>query len=400
MSARRDSAGLTVASVVNGIAAYAIVVVAGRQLDPVGFADFSVAWSLWALSVALLVFPIQHWIIWRSAEDLGTEGVRAAMPRVLGLIAVVLAALFLAGTSDRLFPDGSGWGAILVVLGATSAGLGLSRGSLAAQSRYGDVAWIIGAENVLRLLAVFGVLLITDDARWPVSALAVGVLVLVPFAGHLRFRKGDPQSEVRVIAELGALAGAMALAQAMVQFPPAMAGWLGDSPERVSAIFATFSLGRAPLLVILAVSARLTQPLTRFMSRPSSQVSPLLWRAAGIGAFGVFTAGVLGYLVGPTIVGWFFGQDKTLNQTETAYIAAGLALATVGVVVTLALMAKRLNKLAAAYWLLALFVAVGLAWGGLDVPQSFFVAEVAAVGAGVVTLLLLVRSGQVSVGGR
>ena len=386
MSARRDSVALGVASVVNGVTAYAIVVVASRGLETPGFAAFSVAWSLWALSVALLVFPIQHWIIWRSAVDQGTSGVRSALPRVVGLIVVVMAALWWAGSSQRLFPTEGAWGPILAVIGATSALLGMGRGSLGAGNRYRDVAWVLGSENSLRLVALFAVLAVTVDAQIAVLTLAVGVLALVPFVRHLRLHAGGQSGDVNVLAELGALAGAMALAQVLVQFPPAFAEWLGESPEAVSAIFATFSLGRAPLLVILAVSARLTDPLTRFLSGPDARVRRTLARVIPVMAAVVAIAGLLGYLIGPQLVTWLFGPGRALGAGATALISAGLALASAGVVVTLGLMVKGSNRLAALYWLVALLVAVVSALLGVGVPMSFFIAEMLAVTAGTATL--------------
>jgi O-antigen/teichoic acid export membrane protein len=379
MSARRDSVSLTVASVVNGAAAYAVVVVAGRGLDTPGFAAFSVAWSVWALCVAVLVFPVQHWIIWRSALDGGTARVRRALPRVLGLVAVVLLLLWLAGSSDRLFPRGEGWGLLLVLIGGTSAVLGLGRGALAALGRYRDVAWVLGGENVLRLLALVGVLLISSDPQVAVLTLAFGVLVLVPFTPNLRFGGGDESGGVRVFAELGALAGATAVAQVLVQFPPAYAEWLGEPPQVVAALFATFSLGRAPLLVLLAVSTRLMDPFTRFFTRPPEEVRPVLRVVLLVLAGGVVVTAVLSYLIGPQVVALFFGPERALDRLETALVGSGLALAAIGVLTTLGLMAKRSNRLAVGYWLIALAIAIVLATFLGGIPVSFFISQAVAV---------------------
>jgi len=380
LSVRRDSAALTVASVVNGTAAYATAIVASRGLDDIGFAAFSVAWSLWALSVALLVFPVQHWIIWRSAHDGDTAAVRVAMPRVIVVIAVVIVILYAAGNSERLFPVGDGWGPILAVIGVSSALIGISRGLLAAGGRYDKVAWVIGLENVLRLGAVAGaIFLLGRVAQWSVLGLSVGILALIPFLTKLRFAGSEASVKVSVLAELGALAGATALAHAMVQFPPAAAEWLGESPERVSAIFATFSLGRAPLLVMLGVSARLTKPLTRFLSGSAARIRKSMTKAV-VGLVVVsFVAGVMGYAIGPEVVVWFFGPGRALGSTETALVAAGLVMATAGVVVTLALMAKRANRIAATFWAASVVAAIMLAIYGVSVPVAFFAGETMAI---------------------
>ena len=380
MTARRDSAALTVASVVNGIAAYATAVIASRGLDDLGFAAFSVSWSLWALSVALLVFPVQHWIIWRRARDGDTAAVRSALPKVLVVFAVVIVILFAAGNSERLFPVGSGWGLLLAVIGVSSALLGLGRGLLAAGGRYDSLAWVIGSENVLRLVAVtVAVVLLGREAQWAILGLSVGILALIPFSPKLRFTGGESSVKVRVLAELGALAGATALAHAMVQFPPAAAEWLGESPERVSAIFATFSVGRAPFLVVLAVSARLTAPLTRFLSEPVVKLRRSLTRTMIGLVLATVLAGMLGYVVGPVIVAWFFGPSRALGGIETALVAAGLVMATAGVLITLALMVKRANRIAATFWAASVVVAILLAVYGVSVPVAFFAGEAMAL---------------------
>lgn len=381
---------------INGLAAYALVVVASRSLDTPDFAAFSVAWSIWALCVAMLVFPVQHWIIWRSAVDRGGAGVRKAMPRVVGLIVVVLAALWLAGRSDRLFRSGESWSLLLVLIGGTSAALGVGRGALAAVNRYGYVAWVLGLENVLRLLALVGVLQITVDPEPAVLTLAVGVLALTPFIPQLRLDRVGHTGDVRVMTELGALAGATALAQVLVQFPPAYAEWLGEPPEVVSALFATFSLGRAPLLVILAVSTRLTDPITRFFSRQGSAVRPLLGRALLAFAGGVVVTAVVGYAIGPEVVALFFGPDRVLDRSETSLVAAGLALAAAGVLATLGLMAKGSNRLAAGYWLMGLVISMAIAARGGGIPLSFLLAEMVAVSLCCGTLWILSTRPQVS----
>ena len=397
LSASRDSAALTGASIVNGLAAYLAVVVASRGLSDVGFAAFSVSWSLWALGVAFLVFPIQHWVIWRSTQDGGTGVVRSSLPRILAIMAVLVIVMFAAGNSNRLFPSGEGWAWILALIGASSGVTGLGRGLLAARGRYDAVAWVIGLENVLRLGAITaGVVFFEASAQWSVLGLSVGPLALVPFAAQLRFSPAASPQKVSVLSELGALAGATALAQVMVQFPPAAAEWLSEPPARVAAIFATFSLGRAPLLVMLAVSARLTAPLARLLSGSATRVRTLLTKLAVVVLLSGFATGCLGYLVGPDIVAWFFGPGRALGSMETAMIATGLLLATASVVVSLALMTKRANRLAAGFWIVAVVVAFLLAILGIGVPAAFFLGEILATALSGTALWYLVSRSHTS----
>jgi O-antigen/teichoic acid export membrane protein len=386
VTARRDSVSLVVASLMNGATAYAIVVAASRSLNDTNFAAFSVAWSLWALSVALLVFPLQHWIIWRSTFDGTNAALRVARWRILGLISVVFVALFLTGSSDRLFGQGQWWSVVLVLVGASSALLGVTRGLLAAKGSYGAVAWVIGAENVFRLGIVIWLLNLSATPQILVASLAVGCVVLVPFIGSLGVSHEEIATPVRAWSEVGALAGATALAQVMVQFPPAFAEWIGESPVEVAALFATFSLGRAPLLVILSLSTRLTRPLTSRLQRPTEAVRRDLTVGIVLIFFSAALAAALGYAVGPMIVEWFFGPGRALGRADTAMIAGGLGLAFSGVVMILGLLALDENRRAFTYWLFAVVLAMGLSSAGTGIPAAFLIATAFAVACSAIAL--------------
>lgn len=302
-------------------------------------------------------------------------------------------ALFVLGSSPRLFPSRGPWGPILAAVGASSAVLGVGRGLLASKGSYLGVATVIGAENVLRLAVVVLLLVLSLGPTWIVASLAAGVLVLLPFVRRLRI-EGNAPSRVHVFSELGALAGATALAQVIVQFPPAFAEWLGEPPVVVAGLFATFSIGRAPLLVVLALSARITEPLTRMLQADQKH----LRRAGTVFGFGAlsltFTAAGVGYWAGPTVVAWFFGPTRALSQSATALVFAGLALAMVGLLLILALMAKKANWQAAVHWLIGLLLAVGLAVVGLGIPAAFLAAELAAVALSFATLWKFISAGQ------
>ena len=388
---RTDSAAIVFASVVNGLAAYAVVVVVSRAYDEVDFAAFSVAWSIWALAVALLVFPIQNWIIWRSTIDSGTAAVRRSLPRVIALVSLVLGVLFLAGSSSRLCPEGEIWPQVLLAIGASSAVLGFARGLLAGTGRYRAVAFIIGAENVIRLGVVALVVRSTPSPEAAALALSAGLIVLIPFVGQLRMDRAVSPRPVRVVAELGSLAGATALAQTLVQFPPAYAEWLGESPATVSALFATFAIGRAPILILLALTTRLTEPLTRLLSRTSRDQVVVLRRAL------LWFGGVLivtylsGLTVGPDVVAWFFGEGRALSGSDTALVALGLGMAMGGVLAILVLLGLNASGLATVYWLAGVVCAVALGATGVGLPAAFVVGEALPTIAAVFTIRNLWR---------
>lgn len=113
-------------------------------------------------------------------------------------------------------------------------------------------------------------------------------------------------------------------------------------------------------------------------------------------AVSTLLAAVLGYSIGPEVVVWFFGSGRALGATETALIAAGLVMATVGVLVTLALMAKRANRIAVVSWAASVILALLLAGYGVSIPVAFFTGEAMAIVLTVASLWYLLARAQAS----
>ncbi len=386
-SALGDGIWLTIASAVNGATAYAFAVIGTRYLGAAAFADVSVAWSFWALTVAVLTLPVQHWLTWRSEVDRGLAGVLGARQRLLILGLVASALIGLSAMQPRFFSVPTTWALVVFALGVGSWLLGWGRGMLAAHGDYRRLAFVIGGENAIRVLALIGVIAIGGGPLLVGGALLVGPLILVFVHAQLRAPPGVDARRVPVMRAVFVLSGAMAMAQSILQLGPAAAAWIGQSDVTVTATFSTFALLRAPVVVLLALSSRVTAPITRLVAdRAFGTLQRLAAWSVGVTVVAAAVAGGVGTLVGPTIVEAFFGPETSLSGSETALVAAGMVLASYALLQLLFFLSSERTSQAVMIWVgasVAGVVLLNVATTG-PVAVAFFASELSAVAAGAI----------------
>ena len=124
-----ESVAVLVGTGVSGIAAYLYIAIGSRTYGDVAMAPVAVLWTFWAVSVALFMFPLQHWAIRQISVDGDLRGVGGTVPRVA--VVVTGAAALLAGVawfaSDRLFGSSDpGWAILVFLITTGSAFAGLN----------------------------------------------------------------------------------------------------------------------------------------------------------------------------------------------------------------------------------------------------------------------------------
>ncbi len=382
-----DGVSLTLASAVNGIAAYAFAVIGTRYLGAAGFSDVSVAWSFWALTVAVITLPVQHWLTWRSEVDRGLTGILGARRRLLMVGAVASALAGLAALQPRLFSAPARWALVVIGLGVGSWVLGWGRGMLAARGDYRRLAFVIGGENVIRLTALGIVIALDGSALLVGCALLAGPLILVLVWRHILPGRNTTPQIVPVMRSVLALSGAMAMAQSILQLGPAAAAWLSQPDATVTATFSTFALFRAPVLVLLALSSRVTAPMTRLVAdRAYARLQRVTNRLTTLSVLVAVAAGGIAFLTGPAVVEAFFGPDTSLARWETGLVASGMVLASYALLQLLLFLASERAIQALWIWAAATLVGFGflIAVDRGPVSVAFFASEFSAVAAGVV----------------
>ena len=249
----RDTSALLTGTTVSGLLAYAYVVLGTRIYGAVEFAPISVLWTIWAMSAAVITFPVQHWVI-RTIEADRTEGtVRTALPLILASAVLLSTVIGVVAWMARgtLFSDG---GALYPVLAAAiplgSVMVGLSRGTLAARRRFTAAAAAFAVENLIRVVAAVMVVLAGWGSNTYAIALILGFLVVAvwPSALHLT-GEASGAANARTLSFLSGVAGGTLISQVVLTGGPVILASLGGAPASVTGLFSTLALFRAPYIL-------------------------------------------------------------------------------------------------------------------------------------------------------
>jgi O-antigen/teichoic acid export membrane protein len=385
----RDSGVLAVGSAISGLLAYVFFAVATRSLGAELAAPVSVLWSYWAVAASVLTFSVQHWTIRTLAGD-GHEGtVARAIPRIsvaaagLSALAGVVAYAF----RQPLFHlDGVAFPALIAAVTAGSFFVGLVRGALAGRGRYIATAGSLIGENAFRVVAAAGVALVGGGAKAFGMALVVGPLVGLVWARSLRFDSSSPaSSDLRnPLALVSGIAGGSLIAQVVLTGAPVVLAVIGGAQAEVTSLFVALAVWRAPYLMAVGMSPRLTPTLTRLVvdgqQRRMARVRRMTVLTVVLGAA---AAALIGVTLMQPVLHVAFGPDINLNAAALAALGAGTATALGNLVLLLMLLALGRSRAATTSWVAAL--AVFVAWTVLStlepeprVVVAFLLAELTA----------------------
>lgn len=346
-----DTIALLGGTLVNGLTAYLYVILGTRALGAAAFAPVSILWTALTIGVAVLGFPLQHWVV-RTVRSSGAGTVRAALPAVAAGAGAVAAGMgagawllrhSIFGDPRPLYPLLLG----LVVLGC--AATGMTRGGLAAGHRFTATGVAIGTENLLRLVAGAAVLVVAPSADLYAAALLAGTAVVLLWPSALRFGSDGTASRRPTVAT-GLVASSLA-AQTVLNVGPVAVALLGGAPSQVTSVFAALALLRAPYLLLLGLSTRLTSTLTtRYVRRDLSALRRWERLVAGATAALVVASAVLAPIVCPPLLDLLFGGQVQLSGGVLAALAGGSVAALGALVETLLLVAAGRTVASALVW--------------------------------------------------
>lgn len=352
-----DALSLAVGTVVTGGLAYAFVAIVTRTVGAEASAPIAVLWTYWSASAAVLVFPLQHWIVRRVAAEGNEDGVRASVPRVVATVVLlatcVIAASWLLreplfGRGGLLFPAATG----VITIG--SGFVGIVRGWLASRDRFVAVAGAIAGENGVRVIAALTVALIHPASELYALALASGPLIGLVWPGAIKsLFVTAPAHENRRLGFLGGIAGSSLFAQLVLTSGPVVLALIGGSPGQVTALFAALALYRAPYLIALGMVTQLTGYLTGLVINERNRLLRLLrWLIASGSLVAAGLGWMVAYAIGSHLVTFVFGQTVSLPRPVHGWLTAGTALALGNLVITLLLVARKVATKAIVAWAL------------------------------------------------
>ena len=353
--------------VVNGLAAYAFITLASRDLGP---EDYTPVGLLWALSFLLgpgffqpLEQEVARIVAARSGGRIGpvvrTAGCIGA--GMVGLLAVL--ALMLGGRIRHDLFDGHSLLVVGLLLVLVGLGIGhLVRGVLAGLGRFGGYARYFIGDGVGRLVMVL--VLVGTVGGVGAYGLAVG---LAPFIGVVLALVGQRDLSLEGPAEptgalsraLGALLVASVATALMLNVSPLAVEVLAgpDQADDPGRFLNALLIARVPLFFFQAVQASLLPRLSALVGAGRFDelvhvFRRLLGLVAGIGGTAIVVCAVLG----TWIVEFAFGADFAVERQDMVLLAASSAVLMVALSFAQALMACRAQGRMALAWVLGLAV--------------------------------------------
>ncbi len=390
-----DRYALIAGSVLNGVAAYLFIAIGTRTFGAGGFAPVSIVWTIWALTVAVVTFPLQHWAI-RTVVSSDEADVRSAMTTIAFAVGafsmVVFVGAFLA-RSILFGSDGLALPLITALIVIEAGVLGLARGVVSGRGQFTRAAVIVGGENLLRLAAGLFVVAIGWSATAYAGALLAGVAIVLVFPASVRPRGSRRVSDTAVVRELGGIAGGTLVAQIILTGQPLAVSLLGASSVAVTAVFATTAVFRAPYLIALGLALRSMRDLANLARQDPDRLRRITV-AVGLGGTVVsLVGGLIGMWVGPLIISLIFGAEAALDSGVTGAIVFGSAMALVSLGLTLVLIAQTATHGISISWILGgiagLALVVAISDPVVGVSVGFATAETVAV---VLLTMFAVRS--------
>ncbi|MEZ5383515.1 MAG: hypothetical protein R2754_17175 [Microthrixaceae bacterium] len=383
-----STAVLALASAGAGLLAYAFVVVGTRTYGGAAFAGVAQVWSIWFVGAAVLTFPVQHWIVTTATVDGDFERVRRALPGLGALVlgAAVALGLLSAVLGERLFDSPKV--AYPVALAGVTLGAGLAgvlRGSLAARGRFTAVGGAIVGEGLLRLAVGAAVAGAGGGVAAYGLTVASGLVVALCWRSAWRFGPPTPGPAPRLAHVLGGLGGGNLIAQGVLTGGPVALALIGGSSSEVTALFVTLALLRAPYLVMLGVSVRITATLS-VAAVGGAEALAGRWRQLMLAALGgAPLAAVAAVLLGPWAIRLVFGADIAITRGVAAAVGCGSALAVANLIASLLSLVEGRSSAVLVAWLAGAAGALTMLAAGFgplnQVLAAFLLAETIAFAA-------------------
>lgn len=385
---RTGTTMLLVGALVGALAAYGFQLVGGRSLGEVGYAPVAQLWTVFFFVATVVLVPLEQFStreVSRSRSVIGSDLLIVLRVAALGLILGVVVVLF---GLEQLFGGNPIYIVQMALLMVGYSVLYLGKGVVAGGRRFSVLGWILISESVVRLLLAVVVLAIAPSAAnlgWTMVA-APWVILGTRF---WRYDRGDRSLPAPAHFFTGQIPGAAA-SQLLIGAAPAIVAFLGAEEAVQSAVFQTFTLYRAPLTLTYSLQGRVLPGLVDGSSRLRQRV--ITWVMI-VGTGTVLLGGVLGWLIGPEIVGFMFGEGYTPQRVVATLGAAGMMALATSQIMSQALVAQARTRRLAAVWVLGVIVAavvLSLVSGGPDVRVAwgFFAGAITALMAMTLSALL------------
>jgi len=355
--------------VVNGLAAYAFITLASRDLGPEAYTPVGLLWALSFLLGPGFFQPLEQEVarVVASRAD-GRLGpvVRTAAAIGAGMVGILaVGALLLRDRLQYDLFDGDGLLVVGFLLVLVGLGLGhLVRGALAGIGRFGGYARYFIGDGLGRLALALVLVAVVGGAGG--YGLAVGLAPFVGVAAALAGRR-DP-SRVGSLAgpveppgalsrALGALLVASVSTSLVLNVSPLAVEVLAgpDQADEPGRFLNALLIARVPLFFFQAVQASLLPKLSGLvgagrLDEMRDALLRLLVLVLGLGGVAI----ALCALLGTTVVDVAFGEGFAVERRDMVLLAASSAVLMVALSLAQALIACRAQGRMALAWVVGL----------------------------------------------
>lgn len=350
---------MVLGSLAGAILAYAFQAVGTRALGDVAFAPIAAIWTAFFIVASILLVPLEQYVTRETSRGRAIAEDRRVIVWV-AVLGVVAGAGYVALTLDSDIFDGNPvYIAIMALLVVGYTVLFTAKGVLAGNRRFADVGWVLSLEGVFRLVAGLAILAVAVDP----SAFAWAMVVAPAAALILRFWRHDRAAgDVAPVGArrfLGAYIGGSSASQLMLAGAPLGVAALGGSAALFSVIFITFTLYRAPLTLIYSLQSRILPYLVALGEIGDDHgLRRIAVRVLAAGGVLTLLGALVGWLVGPEVVGFLFGEEFRPATRVAMLTAGGVMAASTAQIGGQVLVARARTAALASAWVIGLLVAV------------------------------------------
>lgn len=377
---------ITLATVIGGIAGYAIMWVVPRQIGLADFVGFAIFWSYLFLVISALSGIQQE--ITRATRPSGYSGV-SGRGRASSFGALSAAAVFvlIIATAPawvwQVFPI-DGWKLVwpLAVGAASYVAVAVLYGSLYGVTQWLPLFWLISIDALMRLVAVSVATLFTSD----IAVLAWAVALPFPLTLALLWPFTRPRVAGKVQLDVAyrglawnvsrTVVAAASMGLLVSGFPLLLGLTSAGEPQNlVGLVILTATLTRAPLIVV-AVAFQ-SYLIVLFRGRPDSSWKLLLGLEAAI-AIAASILAIVGWWVGPSVFALLYPGEVVPGSWLIAVLILSSALVGSLFVTATAVLSKAAHSAYTAGWVFAAVVTVVC----LLLPLDFITRTVLSLLAG------------------
>lgn len=344
---------------VGAVGAYLFQVIGGNAIGSEAFAPIGLLWTAFFILATIFLVPIEQYVTREVASG------RKALPNAatatywFAVAAAVVAILFVTVTRNSLFAGS--WQyviqAALLVVGYSFLFFG--KGVLAGRRRFSEVGWVLVIETAVRLVAGIVAIQLFATAESLGWAMVLGGFSVLGMRWWRRDEGDEYATPAPASRFLGGYVGGSTSSQLLLGGAPIAAALFGAPASLVSVIFFTFTLYRAPLTLIFALQGRVLPYLVGLTGGTDRvRLARIAGMVVGAGAVLGLMGGLVGWVVGPEVVGLLLKPEYIPARSVAALVAGGIMAAAAAQIAGQVLVAEGRTARLAVAWFTGLLVAL------------------------------------------